>query len=101
VHTADAVRPTSHTVQCTLIRSFWLRKRNPHQHPLTNPCKPMRTHTNQPQTAEKRDAYVGQLVGLLGLAKVMESRVGNEKVRGLSGGERKRLAIGCELIRWG
>lgn len=49
-------------------------------------------------SAEKRDAYVSQLVTLLGLAKVVDSRVGNEKVRGLSGGERKRLAIGCELI---
>ncbi|GBF92012.1 ATP-binding cassette transporter [Raphidocelis subcapitata] len=49
-------------------------------------------------TAESRDAYVGQLISLLGLSKVAESRVGNEKVRGLSGGEKKRLAIGCELI---
>jgi ABC-type multidrug transport system ATPase subunit len=43
---------------------------------------------------------VSQLVSLLGLAKAIDTRVGNEKARGLSGGEKKRLAIGCELIRW-
>ncbi|KAI8472919.1 MAG: P-loop containing nucleoside triphosphate hydrolase protein [Monoraphidium minutum] len=49
-------------------------------------------------SAEQRDEYVGQLLSLLGLAKAVDTRVGNEKVRGLSGGEKKRLAIGCELI---
>jgi ABC-type multidrug transport system ATPase subunit len=50
-------------------------------------------------TPEQRDAYTAQLTQLLGLAKAADTRVGSEKVRGLSGGERKRLAIGCELIR--
>ena len=34
----------------------------------------------------------------LGLAKSANTVVGNTKVRGLSGGERKRLSIACEMI---
>lgn len=47
---------------------------------------------------DARAAYVAQLLALLGLAKVRDSVVGDAKTRGLSGGEKKRLAIGCELI---
>lgn len=40
---------------------------------------------------------VGSLLTALGLAHVAESRVGDARVRGVSGGERKRLAVGVEL----
>eukprot|EP00879_Flechtneria_rotunda_P017959 GHRR01018823.1.p1 GENE.GHRR01018823.1~~GHRR01018823.1.p1 ORF type:complete len:592 (+),score=216.60 GHRR01018823.1:138-1913(+) len=48
--------------------------------------------------AERKTDYVNNLISVLGLAKSRETRVGDNKVRGLSGGEKKRLAIGCELI---
>ncbi|KAF8057645.1 FUM1 [Scenedesmus sp. PABB004] len=47
---------------------------------------------------DARGAVVDGLISVLGLAKSRGTRVGDEKVRGLSGGEKKRLAIGCELI---
>lgn len=52
----------------------------------------------QRMPAAARAAYVTKLLSLLGLAKVQDSIVGDAKTRGLSGGEKKRLAIGCELI---
>jgi len=45
-----------------------------------------------------RDAVVLDLLEMLGLTKSADTIVGNTKVRGLSGGERKRLSIACELI---
>ena len=39
-----------------------------------------------------------QVIEELGLGKVADSKVGNEMVRGVSGGERKRVHIGMELI---
>eukprot|EP00177_Eucheuma_denticulatum_P001468 GFKZ01002636.1.p1 GENE.GFKZ01002636.1~~GFKZ01002636.1.p1 ORF type:complete len:690 (+),score=80.33 GFKZ01002636.1:234-2303(+) len=48
-------------------------------------------------SAEKR-AFVDTLVRRLGLVGVTETRVGDEKTRGISGGEKKRLSLGCELI---
>ena len=45
-----------------------------------------------------RDDVVADLMNLLGLTKSANTIVGDAKVRGLSGGERKRLSIACELI---
>ena len=41
---------------------------------------------------------VDTLIGELGLEKCRDSFVGSTMRRGLSGGERKRLAIGCEVV---
>ncbi|CAI7918916.1 unnamed protein product [Closterium sp. NIES-54] len=46
---------------------------------------------------EKEDK-VARLIDLLGLAKVAETLIGGEKKRGVSGGERKRVAIGVEMV---
>ena len=47
---------------------------------------------------EERDDLVAKLMSDLGLTKSANTIVGNTKVRGLSGGERKRLSIACEMI---
>ncbi|XP_010554427.1 PREDICTED: ABC transporter G family member 7-like [Tarenaya hassleriana] len=47
---------------------------------------------------EERDAYVDNLLFNLGLASCADSCVGDAKVRGISGGEKKRLSLACELI---
>ncbi len=60
----------------------------------------MAAHTRMPghaATAEK-EAFVEDLIRRLGLSKAADSVVGDKKNRGLSGGEKKRLSIGAELI---
>ncbi|KAL4640448.1 ATP-binding cassette sub-family G member 2-like [Arapaima gigas] len=47
---------------------------------------------------KEKDARVGNLIKELGLTKVADSKVGTQMIRGISGGERKRTAIGMELI---
>lgn len=47
---------------------------------------------------EKRNLRVAEVIDSLGLAHVAHSRVGDDEVRGLSGGERRRLSIGLEMI---
>ncbi|CAI5500409.1 unnamed protein product [Closterium sp. Naga37s-1] len=47
--------------------------------------------------AEKAEK-VRRLIRLLGLTKVENSKIGDENNRGISGGERKRVAIGVEMI---
>lgn len=49
-------------------------------------------------TVEERDEYVDNLLFKLGLVSCADSRVGDAKVRGISGGEKKRLSLACELI---
>ena len=38
------------------------------------------------------------VIDRLGLSHVSETRVGNADVRGLSGGERRRVSIGVQLV---
>ena len=45
-----------------------------------------------------RDDLVTDLMNSLALTKSAHTKVGNAKVRGVSGGERKRLSIACEMI---
>ncbi|XP_008811977.2 ABC transporter G family member 7 [Phoenix dactylifera] len=49
-------------------------------------------------SAAKKDKYVSQLLFRLGLVNCADSIVGDAKVRGISGGEKKRLSLACELI---
>lgn len=60
----------------------------------------MAAHTRMPghSTAAKKEAFVEDLIKRLGLTKAADSVVGDKKKRGLSGGEKKRLSIGAELI---
>ena len=46
---------------------------------------------------EKR-AIVDRVIELLGLSGVRHSKIGEETKRGISGGEKKRVAIGIELV---
>jgi ABC-type multidrug transport system ATPase subunit len=60
----------------------------------------MAAHLRLPKTMSdsKRDKYVEDLISRLGLVKSADTIVGDAKTRGISGGEKKRLSIGCELI---
>ncbi|VFQ66541.1 unnamed protein product [Cuscuta campestris] len=49
-------------------------------------------------SVEERDEYVNNLLFKLGLSGCADTRVGDAKVRGISGGEKKRLSLACELI---
>nr|CAB3472433.1 unnamed protein product [Digitaria exilis] len=47
---------------------------------------------------ERKELYVNDLLFRLGLINCADSIVGDAKVRGISGGEKKRLSLACELI---
>ncbi|CAN6478097.1 unnamed protein product [Victoria cruziana] len=49
-------------------------------------------------SSEDRDRYVNKLLLRMGLVNCADSSVGDAKVRGISGGEKKRLSLACELI---
>uniref|UniRef100_A0A0E0JDG4 ABC transporter domain-containing protein n=1 Tax=Oryza punctata TaxID=4537 RepID=A0A0E0JDG4_ORYPU len=49
-------------------------------------------------TPERKEGYVNDLLFRLGLVNCADSIVGDAKVRGISGGEKKRLSLACELI---
>lgn len=47
----------------------------------------------------KMKEVVDEMFVLLGLEKVRNSKIGNDMIRGISGGEKKRVNIGIELIQ--
>nr|ATB19617.1 putative ABCG7 [Juniperus indica] len=49
-------------------------------------------------SSEDREKYVDDLLNRLGLVSCADCIVGDAKVRGISGGEKKRLSVACELI---
>ncbi|CAI5461225.1 unnamed protein product [Closterium sp. Yama58-4] len=49
-------------------------------------------------TRREKEEKVARLIDLLGLTKVAETLIGGERKRGVSGGERKRVAIGVEMV---
>jgi len=59
----------------------------------------LRLPKEMPMVEKKRRAM--NLMTKLGLAKSHDTIVGNEKQRGISGGEKKRLSIACELLSGG
>ncbi|KAI9012240.1 hypothetical protein DFJ74DRAFT_683106 [Hyaloraphidium curvatum] len=48
--------------------------------------------------AREREARVEAVLRTLGLEHVADTRVGGRGVRGVSGGERRRVSIACELV---
>mmetsp|Transcript_4887 Transcript_4887/g.13109 ORF Transcript_4887/g.13109 Transcript_4887/m.13109 type:complete len:654 (-) Transcript_4887:39-2000(-) len=56
----------------------------------------MRLPTTIPR--EKKEERIAQTIQELGLAKVIDSYVGGENLRGVSGGEKKRVNVGTELV---
>lgn len=49
-------------------------------------------------SAKQREETIDSVLAQMGLAHVADTIVGDAKVRGISGGERKRLSIAVELV---
>jgi ABC-type multidrug transport system ATPase subunit len=49
-------------------------------------------------THEEKVEKVDNLIAELGLNDCSNTKIGNELIRGISGGERKRTSIGVELL---
>lgn len=49
-------------------------------------------------TKLQRRAFVNEVLDVLGLTHVQHTLIGDEFVRGISGGQRKRVNIGIELM---
>lgn len=61
-------------------------------------CRAARLRLPDTLSLHDKYEYVEDLIGRMGLNKVADTIVGDEKTRGISGGEKKRLSLACELI---
>ena len=57
-----------------------------------------RLRISEKMSAASRDRQVNKVLDMLGLIDVADCVVGDENIRGLSGGECRRLSIGIELV---
>lgn len=58
----------------------------------------LNSHWDSELVVSDQAAVVDSMLRVLGLTKVQDTKVGDAQTRGLSGGEKKRLAIGNEVI---
>ena len=66
---------------------------------LTAAAKMRETRLKTKKNGETLDARVAETLREVGLASCADARVGDQKTNGgISGGERKRLALACELL---
>jgi ABC-type multidrug transport system ATPase subunit len=72
---------------------------NFHSHLSVEETLMMAASLRLPATARaERKEQVDETLRQLHLSHARHTRVGNERNRGISGGERRRLALGCELL---
>eukprot|EP01104_Vermistella_antarctica_P008035 TRINITY_DN1999_c0_g1_i2.p1 TRINITY_DN1999_c0_g1~~TRINITY_DN1999_c0_g1_i2.p1 ORF type:complete len:700 (+),score=143.67 TRINITY_DN1999_c0_g1_i2:456-2555(+) len=50
-------------------------------------------------TRSEKEQRVNEVIEELGLLKVKNAKIGDQEVRGISGGERRRVSIGVEMVR--
>ena len=55
-------------------------------------------HFTLNESEEVKVQQVDAVIKRLGLSHITETRVGNEHLRGISGGERRRVSIGMQLV---
>lgn len=48
--------------------------------------------------AYEKNRIVDQTIKILGLSHITESKIGGNGIRGISGGEKRRVSIGVELV---
>lgn len=58
----------------------------------------IRARCSPDTSAKDIDTMVSQLCGLVGLEHVMNTRVGDAYIRGVSGGERRRVSLAESLV---
>jgi ABC-type multidrug transport system ATPase subunit len=66
------------------------------RHVMSDPSTPFAGGGDSPKL--RRESTISGLLRDLGLEKVQHSRVGDAHHRGISGGEKRRLAVGCALL---
>lgn len=49
-------------------------------------------------TMDEKEKRVDEVISELGLRKAADTKIGNEVIRGISGGEKRRVSMGMELI---